>query len=99
MSSSFLPENIGPTTTSIHPILPFTMSTRWPPGHRIAHCSVKIQTARTQSKSKPAAKEAVIYFTWRLPRPTLEILRVNRAVEKRRERVDHRDPKSILPRN
>src|SRR3984893_2457207 len=29
MSSSLLPENIGPTTTSIQPMLPFTMSTRY----------------------------------------------------------------------
>src|SRR5262249_42407263 len=28
ISSSLLPENIGPTTTSIHPMLPFTISTR-----------------------------------------------------------------------
>src|SRR5262252_3860905 len=28
ISSSLLPENIGPTTTSIHPMLPFTMSTQ-----------------------------------------------------------------------
>jgi hypothetical protein len=27
MSSSLLPENIGPTTTSIQPMLPLTMST------------------------------------------------------------------------
>src|SRR6267143_1926862 len=40
ISSSLLPENIGPTTTSIQPILPLTMSTFAPskavsvPGHK-----------------------------------------------------------------
>src|ERR1700733_13510440 len=99
MSSSLLPENIGPTTTSIQPMLPFTMSTRWSPGARLAHCSVKIQTARTRSKSKSAAKESCTYFHAELVGTTLEILRVSRAIEKRREGIDHRNPKSLLARD
>src|SRR5262249_15787067 len=33
ISSSLLPENIGPTTTSIHPMLPLTMSTQFSLGY------------------------------------------------------------------
>src|SRR5215813_1138020 len=37
ISSSLLPENIGPTTTSIQPIFPLTMSTLDPPPDLFCH--------------------------------------------------------------
>src|SRR5208337_1180135 len=42
ISSSLFPENIGPTTTSIQPMLPFTMSTSYllTPRPRATRCAV-----------------------------------------------------------
>src|SRR5580704_8381583 len=97
MSSSLLPENIGPTTTSIQPMLPFTMSTLWSPGARLAHCPVKIEPARTQSRIKSCCKGKRHLFHAGVAGPGLEILRINRVIEKWRKRMDHRGPKCFLP--
>ena len=51
MSSSLLPENIGPTTTSIQPMLPLTMSTVFDPSGlaAVTACAARFGRARAAS--------------------------------------------------
>src|SRR5580658_11124654 len=58
ISSSLLPENIGPTITSIQPMLPFTMSTRsFPPSVRY-HTAFRI-LRRTENLGSRAGRGEV----------------------------------------
>src|ERR1700730_2078373 len=91
MSSSLLPENIGPTTTSIQPMLPFTMSTRY---LLTQHLAGEKRISRF-GPCKVRTTSLLRYFT------TLSAGSAGRFIHlrvvKRRESRQHRQAKCLLP--
>src|SRR5580704_5992528 len=95
ISSSLLPENIGPTTTSIQPMFPFTMSTLSSPDFRLAHTLAKTQ--RSACSQGVEYRRRKLHIT--LSNTALEMLRIDLAVKERREGIDERSLKSVLARD
>src|SRR5712692_12046240 len=104
ISSSLLPENIGPTITSIQPMLPLTMSTVAPPPPplTLAHSAVEIHARRTW-RGKPArhipAARRRCSGTARDAEHQSSGVAIQGRIEKRREGIDHGDAEGILARD
>src|SRR5216684_5795440 len=89
ISSSLFPENIGPTTTSIQPMLPLTMSTPLLPYCALSFVGARYIVPSGRSQDRPLQK---------LPR-SLCRRTVQFPIVERREGRDHCQAERLLPRD
>src|SRR5713101_6616642 len=84
INSSLLPENIGPTITSIQPMLPLTMSTAAPASYSYAN---------TFGCENSASHHRAARTNQTVP---MSFVAIDGGIEERSEGVDHGDAEGVL---